>query len=140
MSDNQESLLLPELLAPPTTILVSMGWAMLDYVRYNIARAIPRFLRLQTAFVYPDGDQVKERIWVKVPVMRVKHGTSRGKKIINIDREDGALASARGFCSDLMSDVVLTALILHICFMSSYLNVTRIANCLKYKMLYSYLR
>jgi hypothetical protein len=34
--------------------------------------------------VYPDGDQVKERIWVKVPVMRVKHGTSRGKKIINI--------------------------------------------------------
>ncbi|KAJ7237264.1 hypothetical protein C8J57DRAFT_1529582 [Mycena rebaudengoi] len=91
MSDNQESLLLPELLAPPTTILVSMGWAMLDYVRYNIARAIPRFLRLQTAFVYPDGDQVKERIWVKVPVMRIKHGTSRGKKIINIDREDGAL-------------------------------------------------
>ncbi|KAJ7216111.1 hypothetical protein C8J57DRAFT_1255358 [Mycena rebaudengoi] len=110
MSDNQESLLLPELLAPPTTILVSMGWAILDY----------RFLRLQTAFVYPDSNQVRERIWVKVPVMRVKHGTSIGKKIINMDREDGALASARGFCSDLMSDVVLAALILHICFMSSY--------------------
>ncbi|KAJ7289764.1 hypothetical protein C8J57DRAFT_1214088 [Mycena rebaudengoi] len=96
MSDNQESLLLPELPAPPTTILVSMGWAMLDYVRYNIAHTIPRFLRLQTAFVYPDGDQVKERIWVKVPVMRIKHGTSRGKKIINMDREDGALSSANG--------------------------------------------
>ncbi|KAJ7274766.1 hypothetical protein C8J57DRAFT_1505522 [Mycena rebaudengoi] len=41
MSDNQESLLLPELPVPPTTILVSMGWAMLDYVRYNIAHAIP---------------------------------------------------------------------------------------------------
>ncbi|KAJ7268870.1 hypothetical protein C8J57DRAFT_1227647 [Mycena rebaudengoi] len=91
MSDNQESLLLPELPAPPTTILVSMGWAMLDYVQYNIC-----FLRLQTAFVYPDGDQVKERIWVKVPVMRVKHGTSRGKEIINMDREDGALSSANG--------------------------------------------
>ncbi|KAJ7262838.1 hypothetical protein C8J57DRAFT_1231451 [Mycena rebaudengoi] len=76
MSDNQESLLLPELPAPPTTILVSMGWAMLDYVR---------------AFVYPDGDQVRERIWVRVPVMGVKHGTSEGKKIINMDREDGAL-------------------------------------------------
>ncbi|KAJ7272107.1 hypothetical protein C8J57DRAFT_1225649 [Mycena rebaudengoi] len=41
MSDNQESLLLPELPASSTTILVSMGWAMLDYVRYNIAHAIP---------------------------------------------------------------------------------------------------
>ncbi|KAJ7244494.1 hypothetical protein C8J57DRAFT_1524968 [Mycena rebaudengoi] len=41
MSDNQESLLLPELPAPSTTILVSMGWAMLDYVRYNIAHTIP---------------------------------------------------------------------------------------------------
>ncbi|KAJ7248748.1 hypothetical protein C8J57DRAFT_1240169 [Mycena rebaudengoi] len=96
MSDNQESLLLPELPAPPTTILVSMGWAMFDYVRYNIAHTIPRFLCLHTAFVYPDGDQVKEHIWVKVPVMHIKHGTSRGRKIINMDREDGALSSANG--------------------------------------------
>ncbi|KAJ7201204.1 hypothetical protein C8J57DRAFT_1538166 [Mycena rebaudengoi] len=73
MSDNQESLLLPELPAPPTTILVSIGWVMLDYVRYNIARAIPRFLCLQTAFVYLTA--------------------IRGKKIINMDREDGARLS-----------------------------------------------
>ncbi|KAJ7246759.1 hypothetical protein C8J57DRAFT_1523464 [Mycena rebaudengoi] len=57
MSDNQESLLLPELLAPPTTILVSMGWAMLDYIRYNIAHTIPVF----RVFIHGSLDWVLQR-------------------------------------------------------------------------------
>ncbi|KAJ7197339.1 hypothetical protein C8J57DRAFT_1262816 [Mycena rebaudengoi] len=69
----------PAILAPPTVThyhpgLDGMGYVGLRSVQYC------RFLRLQTAFVCPDGNQVREHIWVKVPVMRVKHGTSRGKK------------------------------------------------------------
>ncbi|KAJ7252813.1 hypothetical protein C8J57DRAFT_1519606 [Mycena rebaudengoi] len=70
MPSYQGEALLPELPAEPTTVLASMGRAVIDFVRYNIAHAIPRFLRLQTVFLYPDGDQVDDRLWVHIPVMR----------------------------------------------------------------------
>ncbi|KAJ7280904.1 hypothetical protein C8J57DRAFT_1501107 [Mycena rebaudengoi] len=59
-SDRGEALL-PELPTEPTIILAAMGWALIDYVH---------FLRLQTAFLYPDGDQVNDLVWARVPVMR----------------------------------------------------------------------
>ncbi|KAJ7276948.1 hypothetical protein C8J57DRAFT_1504782 [Mycena rebaudengoi] len=44
MPSDQGEALLPEPPAEPTTILVSMGWAVIDFVRYNIAHAIPVLL------------------------------------------------------------------------------------------------
>ncbi|KAJ7214215.1 hypothetical protein C8J57DRAFT_1538572 [Mycena rebaudengoi] len=63
--------LLPALPACITTILPSTDWTLILNVRDAIRLAVPSFLRKQSAFLFPDGDQIHRRfLWVRVPIMR----------------------------------------------------------------------
>ncbi|KAJ7233416.1 hypothetical protein C8J57DRAFT_1532341 [Mycena rebaudengoi] len=56
--------LLPPLLPLITSFLPGMDWAIIHRVRNAIKNAIPAFARKQSAFLFPDGDQVERWLWM----------------------------------------------------------------------------
>ncbi|KAJ7273857.1 hypothetical protein C8J57DRAFT_1505979 [Mycena rebaudengoi] len=62
--------LLPPLPPVITSFVPVMDWVIIHRVRDAIKSASPVFARKQSAFLFPDGDQVNRRLWVRVPVLR----------------------------------------------------------------------
>ncbi|KAJ7439167.1 hypothetical protein B0H11DRAFT_1934758 [Mycena galericulata] len=61
---------LPPAPPQPTTVLERMRWTFINFVRHSIKVASPRYGTIKSAWLFPDGDIVRRRVWIGVPVVR----------------------------------------------------------------------
>ncbi|KAJ7270470.1 hypothetical protein C8J57DRAFT_1508500 [Mycena rebaudengoi] len=76
--------LLRALPAKATSLLPQMTWVHIHYTHFKIKIAIPAFPRKQAAFLFPDGDSIGRRMWVRIPVL---HGFARAGGASQMDTD-----------------------------------------------------
>ncbi|KAJ6475030.1 hypothetical protein C8R47DRAFT_701306, partial [Mycena vitilis] len=60
----------PSLLATTMALLAPVSWDNVHFVRNAIKFCQPAFARRQAAWLFPDGNLIGRRLWVRVPVTR----------------------------------------------------------------------
>ncbi|KAJ7301335.1 hypothetical protein DFH08DRAFT_963421 [Mycena albidolilacea] len=88
----------------PHIHLQDTDYDCINTVRERIDGDTPAWPRLQTCLLYPDGNTLDKRFWVKVPVI---HGLERARKVSELETDLWIDAARGGF--EGTSDASLTS-------------------------------
>ncbi|KAJ7141432.1 hypothetical protein C8R44DRAFT_727028 [Mycena epipterygia] len=67
-----------------TKLVPRMRWRYAHFTRTAVDEMLPPYARTQLAWLLPDGDEIQERIWARVPVRR---GVARAYSIDDMDTD-----------------------------------------------------
>ncbi|KAJ7126124.1 hypothetical protein C8R44DRAFT_874497 [Mycena epipterygia] len=75
---------LPVLPPRPTTTVIRMRWVLIHFMRHSIKYTMTSSAKVKSAWLYPDGDIINQRMWVRVPCV---HGVKRACTVEDMETE-----------------------------------------------------